>query len=424
VNFLAKGAAVYFISNIFNALAPLILLPYLTRTITPSELGEITMFQTFVLGLGAFVGLSVHGAAARKYFDKEVTSDELSSYVGACIQILIVTFFLTFLVGLMFISQLSELLSIRESWVLVAISASFFSFIIQLRLSQWQIRHKSHSYGFIQVGLSVSDLLLSVVLISYVSLNYEGRVISIFSVYLLFATISLYSLSKDRLINIKSFCWIRIKEILDFGVPLIPHVIGAFFLVAADRFIINLRLGLDDAAFYMVAVQFSLALKLVFDASNKVYSPWLFSKLANNDFSDKLLIVKYSYMFAIFAILIGLAYGSVGPFFIGLVAGSDYIKAADAFLFICLGQSFNGLYLMVTNYIFYTKNTKRLSFITIFVGMLNIVLLWFLIPSYGLLSAGIAFLCSNVLRFILTWYFAKVEINMPWFYFIKTTKVR
>src|SRR5690606_34839927 len=66
---LASGASIYLLSNILNAALPFALLPILTRYLGPAQYGEVAMFQTFLATLAAFTGLSVQGAAARKYYD-------------------------------------------------------------------------------------------------------------------------------------------------------------------------------------------------------------------------------------------------------------------------------------------------------------------------------------------------------------------
>ncbi|MEW0490716.1 oligosaccharide flippase family protein, partial [Escherichia coli] len=58
-----KNSSIYLISNIFNALIPFILLPILTRNLTPYEYGQIAMFQTLVSGLASLTGLNTVGAA-------------------------------------------------------------------------------------------------------------------------------------------------------------------------------------------------------------------------------------------------------------------------------------------------------------------------------------------------------------------------
>ena len=79
-----------------------------------------------------------------------------------------------------------------------------------------------------------------------------------------------------------------------------------------------------------------------------------------------------------------------------------------------LGQVFNGMYLMVTNYIFFSKRTGLLSIATMFSGVVNLVLLLILIRQFGLEGAAYAFCISMGLRFLLTWFVAQKRHPMPW----------
>jgi O-antigen/teichoic acid export membrane protein len=80
-----------------------------------------------------------------------------------------------------------------------------------------------------------------------------------------------------------------------------------------------------------------------------------------------------------------------------------------------LGQAFSGMYLMVTNYIFYSKKTGLLSLVTISSGLLNVVFLVVLIKLLGITGAAMAFTLAMALRFLLTWWVAQKRHPMPWF---------
>ena len=82
-----------------------------------------------------------------------------------------------------------------------------------------------------------------------------------------------------------------------------------------------------------------------------------------------------------------------------------------------LGQAFNGMYLMVTNYIFFTKRTGLLSVATVSSGFANIALLLLLIPLVGLKGAAMAYAFSMGLKFVLTWFVSNYRFRMPWFNF-------
>ena len=85
---LIGNTAIYLFSNILNAAIPFFLLPILTRYLTPAEYGVVGMFQMVLAIFAAFTGLSVHGAANRKYFDRDEGLD-LSAFIASCVQIVI-----------------------------------------------------------------------------------------------------------------------------------------------------------------------------------------------------------------------------------------------------------------------------------------------------------------------------------------------
>ncbi len=107
----------------------------------------------------------------------------------------------------------------------------------------------------------------------------EGRIEAQILVSLVFLTLALYLLKKDNLLKV--FIWRKayLTEALKFGVPLMPHIAGGFLLTTVDRIVINREIGLAEAGIYMVAVQLTAAVGIVFDAINKAYVPWLFEQL-------------------------------------------------------------------------------------------------------------------------------------------------
>src|SRR5690606_13004257 len=82
-------ALIYAVSNGLAAGLPLLLLPILTRTLTPDEYGLVAMFSVVVTAFGALTGLSVHGAVSMRYFDRD--SLDFPRYVGSCLAILAVS---------------------------------------------------------------------------------------------------------------------------------------------------------------------------------------------------------------------------------------------------------------------------------------------------------------------------------------------
>ena len=410
-----KGASVYLVSNLLNAVIPFLLLPILTRYLSPAEYGQIAMFQTLLAGIGTFIGLNAIGAANRKFYDGDIDETVLRQFNGSCVHILIVSSFITFIGIVLFQNQLSEFLAIPTSWILAAVVISAFSFITSMRLGQWQIRSQAKWFGVLQVSSSLVNMLLSLLFVIGLTQGAQGRIDAQVITGILAAIIALIWLYKDKLLQVKVWKPQYIKEALSFGVPLIPHSVGFFLISSVDRFVINEKMGLSDAGIYMVAVQLSSAIAIVFDAINKAYVPWLFERLKRNDHKEKKQIVKYTYIYFVIALFVaGIAF-IIGPFFITFLAGDKYSEAGKVIGLLCLGQAFGGMYLMITNYIFFAKKTGRLAIVTIITGIINIMLLFVFVTHMGLIGAAMAFVISKFIQFVMTFILANKSMVMPWF---------
>ena len=412
------GAGIYLFSNILNAVVPFILLPILTRYLTPEEYGEVAIFQTLLGLLGAFVGMTFVGAANRKFYDSNLEKSELAEFIGTCVQLISISALLVFSVFFLFRSNFSEWLSLKPSYVLFAVFVSFCTVIIALRLGQWQVQKKAIKYGVFQISQSLLNMLLSLLLVVVLLKGVAGRIDAQIVAGLAFVLVAFILLKKDGLLKVAIWRKDYLAEALRFGIPLMPHLAGGFLLNSVDRFVINDVMGLAEAGIYMVAVQITMAIAVVFDAINKAYVPWLFEKLKVNNFKEKQQIVKLTYLWYL-VIALGVLFAFyIGPWLVVFIAGEKYAQAGEVVGWLALGQGFQGMYLMVTNYIFFSKKTGLLSLVSIGSGLLNLVLLIVLVHILGLQGAAMAFALSMCARFVLTWLVAQKHHPMPWFSFL------
>lgn len=372
------------------------------------------MFQTLLGALIAFIGLSMAGAAGRKFYDGNLGKDVLAEFIGACLQILLFTSLISLTVLLAFSGKFSEWLGLDKQWLLLAVLVTAANVIIQLRLVQWQARKQAVKYGVLQITRSLLDFVLSLGLVVLLLKGADGRISAQVWTTAIFALVALWLLKRGNLLRFLRWRPDYIREALHFGVPLIPHVAGVFLLASVDRFVINAELGLAQTGIYMVAVQFATALALVFDAVNKAYVPWLFERLKRDQLSEKRQIVRFTYGWYML-ILCGAAMAFIiGPWLVTFVAGEEYTRAGDVIGWLALGQVFSGMYLMVTNYIFFSKRTGLLSLVTIISGLINVALLFLLIGNFGLEGAAYSFCIAMAIRFLLTWWVAQKRHPMPW----------
>src|SRR5690606_21568052 len=107
-----------------NASIPFMMLPILTRFLTPEQYGEVAMYQTWIGALNAVLGLSLHGAAVRKFYDADLRAGELAEFIGACFQILLISNILVTCFVLSLNAHLSQLTGLKTVWLLAGIVAT------------------------------------------------------------------------------------------------------------------------------------------------------------------------------------------------------------------------------------------------------------------------------------------------------------
>lgn len=410
---LASGAGIYVVASMLNAAIPFLLLPILTRYLTPAEYGEVAMFQVWVALVGALCGLSVHGAATRKYYDYDNPDQEMGYFVFSCLVILFVSSVVFFVLLALFSDGIAKTIGLSKTWLQIGVLFALSQFLVQLRLGQWQARKQPVRYGVFQVSMSFVNVMLSLVLVVVFSLGVSGRLAGYTGAVVLFGAGAIVLLRWDGLLKI---CWRPelIKEALRFGVPLIPHIFGAFLLLTIDRAVVSAQIGLDAAGYYMVAVQLSMVMGLVLDSVNRAYVPWLYERLKRDRLDEKKLAVRLTYGYGGVLILIAAVSFVIGGPLLVFIAGSDYEPAAPLIGWLILAKSFHGLYYTVSGYIFYAKRTGVIAKITISVGILNVVLLLVLINQFGLIGAAWAMCISMFVQWLLTWRAASKLVPMPW----------
>lgn len=408
----ASGSLTYLAANLVSAAVPFLLIPVLTRHLTTAEYGQVGLFMALVTGLATLTGLNTNGAAARKVYD-DLAPAELSNFVGACLQIMLASTTLVLLLALALGDAPARWLGLEPRWVLGAIAICAASYLVNLRLTQWQVRRQAAHYGGLQVLQSLLLMGLTLLLVVGLDTGAEGRIGAQLVAATACMAIAFHSLRRDGLLG---WAWrpAYLREALQFGLPLVPHVTGIFLLGMADRFFINERLGAGEAGVYMVAVQLCALMGILFDAINKAYIPWLFERLKRDDPAEKRQTVRLTYAYFAGALTLAGLFTLAGPAAIHLLAGGAYAGAAAAVGWLALGQAFGGGYFMVTNYIFYSKRTGMMSLATLSCGALNLALLLWLVDDFGLRGAAMAYAAAMAARFFWMWWLAQRRHPMPW----------
>ena len=184
---------------------------------------------------------------------------------------------------------------------------------------------------------------------------------------------------------------------------------------STNRFFLLKMVNIAETGLYGVAFQVASILSFFAFSFNNAYVPWLFNKLTLNEKNIKITIVKLTYYYFIIILILGLLlYFIATPLIFDYFINKNYNNSLKFSFLITMGFVFQGMYLMVTNYINYSEKTHYQAIVTIFIGVLNIPMNYYLINIYGSIGAAVTFCLSYILLFIFTWIMSYKAYKMPW----------
>ncbi|QWB95435.1 oligosaccharide flippase family protein [Mycoplasmatota bacterium] len=237
---LFKTATIFTGANIISKSIPFLLLPILTRYLTPADYGIVSMFALVVSVLVSLVGVNTHGAIARNYYDKN--KKELKIYISSTFVILIYSVLLISLLFIIIGKLIATLVSLPLIMLWIALAIAIAQYIQSVTLVLWQVQKKAFSYGVYNISKSFINVILSIIFVVVLSFSWQGRIYAQLITALLFIIVSIIVLKKNKWIGMEiDKC--DLKDALKFGLPLIPHIIGAILITMIDRFFITYYSG-------------------------------------------------------------------------------------------------------------------------------------------------------------------------------------
>jgi O-antigen/teichoic acid export membrane protein len=401
--------------NVINASIPFLLLPVLTAYLSQDDYGRLSLIQLLMTISFPFILMNTHGLINIEYskLSKQGIKDMISTLVlmaFAGVAFLEIIFYI-------FEIWIVKYFHIPVEYVYYIPLFVFFQAIPIIVLALYQAKQEPMKFGLFKIGMALSNLTFSLMLVVVWQMNWEGRVIGIAVSFLLFSLIGLKLLYDNSLLypkaNMKFF-----KMAMKFGLPLIPHTIAGLFLSMSDRVMLANILGTDSVGLYSVAFQVASAVMILMSSINQAWIPVLYEKLNTNPtYKEKVGIVKTTYKIMAGMVGISIIFIIIYPIIFTFFVDAKFFEAQNIVPYIVLAFLFQGFYYMFTNYIFYSKKTHILSYITVFSVCIVLISNYYLINLYGVIGAAYAMILVYLVFFLLVWYFANKIYAMPWFKF-------
>jgi O-antigen/teichoic acid export membrane protein len=196
-----------------------------------------------------------------------------------------------------------------------------------------------------------------------------------------------------------------LKEMLVFGMPLVPASVAAWITVSSDRFIIQMFHDNEEVGLYAISVTVASVILLLTSAFQLAWGPFAYSIMDDAD-----AMRTYSKVFSLYSWLgawIGTGLVLFAPAVLVLLATPAYYPAISSIPFLVFAQLANGAIFIAAIGPGIAKKPSPLAVSTFVAAGVNLALNFLLIPSLGRDGAAVSTLLSYLAGMILLFFLAQ-----------------
>lgn len=411
MRFLRSGA-IYAIANIASAAVPFLLLPLLTRLLSPAEYGKVVAFGMLVTLCQAMAGLNAHAALGVVWFQRP--RHELPAYAATALMVALTSTVIVAGLGAALLALMPQLASgLTPAWCATAAIAAGANVMLQCRLVLLQNQSRALASAVLQFTASTLNVALSLFAVLALGWGGDGRNAGIAAASAVMAVVAVALFLRGAELQ-----WAptraQFAQLARFGLPLIVHTLAAVMLATADRWSISIQLDASALGIYGAAAQLGMVMSVLADAFVKAYSPWLYEKLGADRPEDFRVAVGAIYAamptFLLSSVLVGLPLLAASTWLLG----AKYQAAASVLPWFVLGGAFSGMYMCTSVLFFFKARTALLATVTLSSALLGSSATWLLVGLFGVHGAGMGFALTQAMLALITTTVAMRTFDLPW----------
>ena len=409
-----SNTGIYFFGSVANGLLPLALVPIFTRCLTPEDYGIVATSSVLMNIFVILQGVNAYGLIARNHFDNDparmrglISTATWFAVVVSLVMALALTTGLGTLVG-----KWSEFPS---AWLPSVVALGLFSVLQNNYQSLLQARKEPWQFVANQTVGNILNLGISIWLVAGLHWDWRGRMWGLLIGGGIVSLMCVWGFVRRlRLLGFE-FSGRAVRELLHFGVPLIPHTLGGWVMTMSARLYLNHMASVADTGLFSLAFNLTAPMNMVIGALNKTFYPWLFEKLSKPKELDELALCRMLLMSSAAILAVGFAFGVGGSVALPLIVGPKFYPAAPYVFWLSLTMAFSGVYFIFGNIVVYSKRTSLMSWRADFLGGLVVLVSCpILIHAIGPVGAAV----SNFLGYVATTIgcitAARIAHPLPW----------
>lgn len=396
---LVKHFFVYGLGSTIGKFLSLFLLPIYASVFTPEDYGSLDFILTIATIISIFGMLQIETGLQRFYYEYESEIDRnkllSTSFVFTLILSLIVT-----LLSLPFIPFVNDnyFEGKYDIELFISLLVIIPSNLLGILFIDFRYKKKSILFMVINIALVLINALSSICAVKIFDMGILGVVACNTGTLFLIFCICFFIWFKDvKKLSVNNQ---MLKQMLSFGLPQFPARLGSISNSYINRFFMIGMLSVSAIGIYSVSLKIASGMQLVLSAFQLAWLPYMYELLSKPN-HKKELIRSYKCILWILFYCVSLI-SIFSKDIVLLLTNESYIEAAKYAPILAYYYAFYILKETTDIGVNVAKKPKYTTYIYFIASVLNIVLLYFLTPIYGLYGVTFALLISNALLFFLT----------------------
>lgn len=402
---LLKHTGLVGIGSLLSRAIGFFMIPIYTRYLSPPDYGLLELLDLVVYFIINIVEMGIYGSVFRFYTTYESEEDKKKVISTA----LLYTSFTSVVcaLGLAWFSPLIARVVLGNSdyapFVRLVALILLFSSLTEVPLAYWRAQGRTTLFVLVSLGralLGASTLAFFLIVLRW---KVKGALCASLLANLL-AGSSLFAIvlfqvgwSIDRK---------KLKEMLAYGVPLIPWGINGFVLMFSDRFFLRQFGNLAEVGVYALGYKLSMILDLIITSPFDTVWQWQQFELAKRENAKQIYATVETYLLLV-TVLIGLGLAVMAKDVLRVFTPASYWTAARIVPLIILSYVFNAVRVVVVSGIYIKGATRDLAIIAVIGTVSNLLFNFLLIPRFLAMGAAVAALISYALDFFMCLYAAQ-----------------
>ncbi len=382
----------FFICNVLQKGIQYVTLPLFSRIMTVEEYGSYVVFLSWLSVIQIFATLNLSaGIFMTGMATYDTKRDEYTTNMVGLNFFCVV--FASIIYGLCY-PFLKTVVDLKNSLVMIIFIHSFFSPCFLFWSARERFELKYRELTFVTILCSLASPVISIAFIYIISDKTFALCMGYISGQVLMGIYCFFKVFAKNKYLFNYHIW---KEAIEFSLPLIPHYLSYVVLGQADRLMINSICGQFYAGIYGLAYQISNSMNLIASALDASYSPAIYMALKRPECNIK----KKINQILLFYVIIATGITLVAPEILLVFGSEKYINAKWVMPSIILSSYFLFLAGLFMKAEFYFKKNMYITFASVSIAVLNILLNKLFIEKYGYIAAGYTtFFCYMMFAYI------------------------